>query len=123
MLPSLIMLIAIVGLGFYAFRRMNNAMMNDTNKTLGFRKIRAKTLVEDEKRKTTFQDVAGCDEEKGELEEIVEFFKEPGQLYRTGRPYSRGVLLVGPPGTGKTLLARAVAGEAAHRFCPSPAIG
>lgn len=64
MLPSLIMLIAIVGLGFYAFRRMNNAMMNDTNKTLGFGKIRAKTLVEDEKRKTTFQDVAGCDEER-----------------------------------------------------------
>lgn len=55
MLPSLIMLIAIVGLGIYAFRRMNNAMMNDTNKTLGFGKIRAKTLVEDEKRKTTFQ--------------------------------------------------------------------
>ena len=55
MLPSLIMLIAIVGLGFYAFRRMNNAMMNDTNKTLGFGKIRAKTLVEDEKRKTHFR--------------------------------------------------------------------
>lgn len=116
MLPSLLMLVAIIGLGFYAFRKMNAAMMNDTNKTLGFGKIRTKSLVEDEKRTTTFADVAGCDEEKEELSELVDFLKAPEKFTELGARIPKGVLLVGPPGTGKTLLARAVAGEAGAPF-------
>lgn len=116
MLPSLLMLVVLVVLGFYAFRKMNAAMMNDTNKTLGFGKIRTKSLVEDEKRTTTFDDVAGCDEEKEELSEIVEFLKAPEKFTELGARIPKGVLLVGPPGTGKTLLARAVAGEAGAPF-------
>lgn len=116
MLPSLLMLVVLVGLGFYAFKKMNAAMMNDTNKTLGFGKIRTKSLVEDEKRTTTFADVAGCDEEKEELSELVEFLKAPEKFTELGARIPKGVLLVGPPGTGKTLLARAVAGEAGAPF-------
>ena len=70
----------------------------------------------DEKRKTTFEDVAGADEEKEELEEIVEFLKAPDKYNKLGARIPKGVLLVGPPGTGKTLLARAVAGEAGVPF-------
>lgn len=116
MLPSLLMLVVLIGLGFYAFKKMNAAMMNDTNKTLGFGKIRTKSLVEDEKRTTTFADVAGCDEEKEELSELVEFLKAPEKFTELGARIPKGVLLVGPPGTGKTLLARAVAGEAGAPF-------
>ena len=68
MLPSLIMFVLLIGLSVFAFKRMTNAMNNETNKTFGFGKIRAKSLVDDEKRQTTFKDVAGCDEEKAELE-------------------------------------------------------
>ena len=66
--------------------------------------------------KTTFEDVAGADEEKEELEEIVEFLKAPNKYNELGARIPKGVLLVGPPGTGKTLLARAVAGEAGVPF-------
>ena len=80
-----------------------------------FGKARIKNA-EDDKRHVTFQDVAGADEEKAELEEIVEFLKNPQKFTQIGARIPKGVLLVGPPGTGKTLLARAVAGEAGVPF-------
>ena len=80
-----------------------------------FGKARAK-LAQDDKRKVTFNDVAGADEEKAELQEIVEFLKNPQKFVQIGARIPKGVLLVGPPGTGKTLIARAVAGEAGVPF-------
>ena len=87
----------------------------DGGKMMGFGKVRVKVPA-DEKRKTTFEDVAGADEEKEELTEIVEFLKAPKKFKELGARVPKGVLLVGPPGTGKTLLARAVAGEAGVPF-------
>lgn len=84
-------------------------------KEMGFGKAKIKNT-NDEKRKTTFDDVAGADEEKEELAEVVEFLKAPEKYNKLGARIPKGVLLVGPPGTGKTLLARAVAGEAGVPF-------
>ena len=116
LLPMLIITVLICGVGWFMIRKMTNAVGSDTNRTLSFGKAHTKVLVDDEKRKTTFDDVAGCDEEKEELAEIVDFLKDPQKYTALGARIPKGVLLVGPPGTGKTLLARAVAGEAGAPF-------
>lgn len=110
LLPTIIMTGLLVVLFIVMMRRMN-AMGGDMNKTLSFGKINAKKQ-KNEKDKTTFDQVAGCDEEKEELSEMVDFLKNPAKFSTLGARIPKGVLLVGPPGTGKTLLARAVAGEA-----------
>ncbi|HEX7312388.1 MAG TPA: ATP-dependent zinc metalloprotease FtsH [Pyrinomonadaceae bacterium] len=95
--------------GFWIF--MLRQMQSGGNKALSFGKSRAKLLNNQQKR-VTFKDVAGVDEAKEELQEIIEFLKEPQKFQKLGGRIPKGVLLVGPPGTGKTLMARAVAGEA-----------
>ena len=110
LLPSLLTMGLLVGLFFFMMKRMNSAS-GDMNRTLNFGKINAKKQ-KDEKNKTTFDQVAGADEEKEELSEMVDFLKSPAKFNSLGARIPKGVLLVGPPGTGKTLLARAVAGEA-----------
>jgi cell division protease FtsH len=106
--------ILLIGIWMIIFRRMQ-AGAGGTKGLFSFGKSRAKLLTEG-MSKVTFQDVAGADEAKMELQEIIEFLKEPSKFQRLGGKIPRGVLLLGPPGTGKTLLARAVAGEAGVPF-------
>jgi len=110
-LPTILLMALVIASLVFVTKKMNQTMSNETNRSMNFGKARIKAGV-DEKRKTTFADVAGVDEEKEELSEIVEFLKDPNKFSDLGARIPKGVLLVGPPGTGKTLLARAVAGEA-----------
>lgn len=110
-LPMALLSALLVFAMYYFLKRMEKTISNENSMTLSFGKARAK-MSKDEKRKTTFNDVAGADEEKAELEEIVDFLKDRTKFIEIGARIPKGVLLVGPPGTGKTLLARAVAGEA-----------
>ena len=111
LIPIILGLVIAVVLGIIFMKRMNNTISTENNHAIKFGKARVK-LGKDEKRKTTFKQVAGADEEKEELQEIVEFLRNPQKFTELGARIPKGVLLVGPPGTGKTLLARAVAGEA-----------
>lgn len=104
-------LIFVVALWFFLMRQMQIG----GNKALSFGKSRARLLAEDRK-KITFADVAGIDEAKEEVAEIIEFLKDPHKFQKLGGRIPKGVLIVGPPGTGKTLLAKAIAGEAGVPF-------
>ena len=109
-LPTFL-LVGLMLVGIYYFNQQNGG-----SKAISFGKSRAKRHKEDENKKITFNDVAGLDEEKEELEEIVDFLKNPIRYIELGARIPRGVLLVGPPGTGKTYLTKAVAGEAGVPF-------
>ena len=112
LMPTVLLIGVMIVFWIFIMKRMNGAMGAD--KTMGFGKSKAKKA--DPRKKTTFADVAGADEEKEEMAEIVDFLKDPKKFNELGARIPKGVLLVGPPGTGKTLLARAVAGEAGVPF-------
>ena len=108
-------LILIVVMGVLWFVMMNRASGGGAGGVMRFSKARTRIATDDQKKKT-FSDVAGCDEEKEDLQEVVEFLRDPKSFTEMGARIPKGVLLVGPPGTGKTLMAKAVAGEAGVQF-------
>ena len=110
-LPTLIMAVVVI----FLFMMMNRQAGGGNSKMMNFGKSRATMIMPDARRKT-FKDVAGLQEEKEDLEELVDFLKEPQKYTKMGARIPKGVILVGPPGTGKTLLAKAVAGEAGVPF-------
>ena len=113
MIPTLIIMIILIVAWVLIMKKMGGGGLGGKEMSFGKAKIKN---TNDEKRKTTFDDVAGADEEKEELAEVVEFLKAPEKYNKLGARIPKGVLLVGPPGTGKTLLASAVAGEAGVPF-------
>ncbi len=113
LIPTIVVVLIFIVAWIFFMRRMGGAGLGGREMNFGKAKIKN---TNDEKRKTTFEDVAGADEEKEELQEVVEFLKNPDKFNKLGARIPKGVLLVGPPGTGKTLLARAVAGEAGVPF-------
>lgn len=113
LIPTFILIVIFIGAWVFFMKRIGGGGLGGREMNFGKAKIKN---TNDEKRKTTFDDVAGADEEKEELEEVVEFLKSPEKFNKLGARIPKGVLLVGPPGTGKTLLARAVAGEAGVPF-------
>lgn len=115
LLPSILITVLLVVLTVTMFKKMSNSFTSENNRAMSFGKARIKRA-DDQTKKVTFADVAGADEEKEELTELVEFLKSPEDFSKLGARIPKGVLLVGPPGTGKTLLAKAVAGEANAPF-------
>ena len=113
-LPMILIVVALIVMYVIMTRQLSGS--GGAGKMGNFSKARAKMAMPDDKHKVTFNDVAGADEEKEELEEIVEFLKNPAAFAKLGAKIPHGVLLMGPPGTGKTLLAKAVAGEAGVPF-------
>ena len=112
LITSILPWVIIIGIWLYIMRRMQGG---GSRGVFSFGKSRAKLMVQS-KQKVTFNDVAGCDEAKEELKEVIDFLKDPKKFSKLGGRIPKGALLLGPPGTGKTLLARAIAGEAEVPF-------
>ena len=110
--PTIVMLVITVLLAFWILSRLNKSVSGMNNSAFSFNKSPARKA----NSKVRFSDVAGCDEEKAEMVELVEYLKDPHKYSKFGARLPKGVLLIGPPGTGKTLLAKAVAGEAGVPF-------
>ncbi len=112
-LPTVIFFVLGIGVIFFIFSRLNASVNKSNNTALDFNKSRARR---EDASNVHFDDVAGCDEEKAEMVELVDYLRNPSKYSKFGAKLPKGVLLVGPPGTGKTLLAKAVAGEAKVPF-------